>query len=81
MSEEDLQLLITLDDPVDEPEVDTFHEFQSREVTFGQGDWTCTVSKVAGTTNSEVCTVTHWKNGEILEQKVFYGLSGIGGSH
>ena len=30
MSEEDLQLLITLDDPVEPPEVDTFH-LQSRE--------------------------------------------------
>jgi hypothetical protein len=74
MSEEDLQLLITLDDPVDPPEEDTFNHlvannlgywFAQRfpawrrldqlaeaisdtdayKVTFGQGDWTCTLSR------------------------------------
>ena len=25
----------------------------------------------------EVCTVTNWKNGEIVEQKVFYDLVGM----
>ena len=106
MSEEDLQLLITLDDPVDPPEEDTFNHlvannlgywFAQRfsawrrldqpaeaagdayKVTFGQGDWTCTLSRLSGATNGsmkgtdvEVCTVTRWTNGEIVEQKLFY---------
>ena len=118
MSEEDLRLLITLDDPVEAPEEDTFNHLQAKDsvdqfpawyrldplaaasdddapkVTFGQGDWTCTLSRLAGTTNVsmkgtdgnvvepanqpldiEVCTVTKRKNGEIVEQKVFYGLA------
>jgi hypothetical protein len=124
MSEDDLQLLITLDDPVDAPEEDTFNHLQAKnaieywlgqplpawdrldqpaeadgdndvyKVTFGQGDWTCTLSRLAGTTkvpmtdgnvieppdkklDIEVCTVTRWKNGEIVEQKVFYDLVGM----
>jgi SnoaL-like polyketide cyclase len=124
MSEEDLELLITLDDPEDAPEVDTFnhlhakntleywlgHLFAARsqldqraeavsdndanKVMFGQGDWTCTISRLTGTTNVsmkggnvieppnkkldiEVCTVTHWKNGEIVKRKVFYDLVGM----
>jgi hypothetical protein len=126
MSEEELQLLITLDDPGDAPEEDTFNHLQAKntleywlgqrftagcrlnqraepfndndacKVTFGQGDWTCTLSRLTGTTNVsmkrmngnvieppnkkfdiEVCTVTHWKNGEIVEQKVFYDLVGM----
>ena len=121
MSEEDLQLLITLDDPVDGPEEDTFHlqakntlEYwlgqrclldqpaesasgnDANKVTFGQGDWTCTLSRLTGTTNGsmkglngnvsgspnkkfgiEVCTVIQRKNGEIVEQKVFYDLAGM----
>ena len=99
MSEEDLQLLITLDDPVDPPEEDTFNHlvannlgywFAQRfsaavsdsdayKVTFGQGDWTCTLSRLSGATagsmkgmDVEVCTVTRWNNGEIVEQKLFY---------
>lgn len=120
MSEEDLELLITLDDPGDAQEEDTFdhlraentleywlgqlfpargqHDYRAEAVghndayqlEFGQGDWTCTLSKLTGTTNDslkgmngnliqppnkrfdiEVCTVTHWKNGEIDEQEVF----------
>ena len=68
MSEEELQLLITLDDPGDGPEEDTFHlqakdtlenwfgqqcqidqqaeaasDNDAFKVTFGQGDWTCTL--------------------------------------
>jgi len=99
MSEEELQLLITLDDPVDAPEEHTFNHLQvnnlehllgqragaisdndAYKLTFGQGDWTCTLSTLTGTTNDsmiEVCTVTHWENGEIVEQKVFYDLLGM----
>ena len=123
MSEEDLELLITLDDPGDAPEEDTFNHLHAKnnleywlgqqfpiwrhldqraevagdndaqKVTFGQGDWTCTLSRLTVTTNDsmkglngnvieplnkifdvEVCTVTRWKNGEVVEQKVFYEL-------
>ena len=121
MSEEELDLLITLDDPGDGPEEDTFHlqakntleywlgqrcqldqraeagnDNDSFKMTFGQGDWTCTLSRLSGTTNVstkgftenaieppnkkfdiEFCTVTHRKNGEIVEQKVFYDLGGM----
>lgn len=123
MSDEELQLLITMDDPGDEPEEDTFNHLQAKntleywlgqrfpagcrldksrsdsdvyKVAFGQGDWTCTLSRLTGTTNVsmngmngsvieppnkkfdiEVCTVTQRKNGEIVEQKVFYDLVGM----
>ena len=126
MSEEELQLLITLDDPGDAPKEDTFNHLQAKntleywlgqrfpagcrleqraeaasdnkvgKVTFGQGDWTCTLSRLNGTTNGsmvgmkgnvieppnmefdiDVCTVTQWKKGEIVEQKVFYDLVGM----
>ena len=126
MSDEELQLLITMDDPGDEPEEDTFNHLQAKntldfwlgqrfpagcrldqraegvgdsdayKVTFGQGDWTCTLSRLTGTKNVsmkgvngnvieppnnkfdiEVCTVTQRKNGEIVEQKVFYDLVGM----
>ncbi|HEU4713223.1 MAG TPA: hypothetical protein VFS76_16745 [Pyrinomonadaceae bacterium] len=91
MTEDDLQLLITLDDPGYAPEDDTFSHLQVHNlgywlgrqypnrldqsavrdslVTFGEGEWTCTVSRV---TNVALCTVTHAKNGEIVEQKLFY---------
>ena len=120
MSDEELQLLITLDDPVEAPEEDTFNHLQAKnsvdhclgrpfpawlvqpaaasdndahKVTFGQGDWTCTLSRLTSTTNDsmeeikgngidplnkkvdiEVCVVTQRKNGEIVEQKMFYDL-------
>jgi hypothetical protein len=113
MSEEDLVLLITLDDPGNPPREDTFHHLQANNlgywlgqqfpagcrldqrteavgvdngsmVTFGQGDWTCTLSKLTGAANYstadmnvEVCTITHWKNGQIVEQKLFYDLAGM----
>lgn len=125
MSEENLQLLITLDDPDGAPEEDTFNHLQARNtleywlghrfpagcrleraeavsdkdpcrVTFSQGDWSCTLSRLTGTTNVsmkglngnvveppnnkfdiEICTVTQRKNGEIVEQKVFYDLAGM----
>lgn len=100
MSEEDLELLVTLDDPGEEE--DTLNHLQAENalndantIAFGQGDWTCTLSRFAGATNDsisgldentiqrandkfeiEVCTVTRRKNGEIVEQKVFYDLVG-----
>lgn len=103
MSDEDLELLVTLDDPVDMPEEDHFNHFQPENVlefwlrrplpgsdddgcrvAFGEGDWTCTVSSLADTRNEsarkldvEVCTVTHWKNGEIVEQKQYLDLFGM----
>ena len=126
LSEEDLQLLITLDDPGDAKEEDTFNHLQAEntvaywlgqrfpagrrleqraeavsdkdayKVTFRQGDWTCTLAGFTVTTNDsmkgldgniiqpankkfeiEVCTITHWKNGEIVEQRVFYDLVGM----
>ena len=105
MSEEDLELLITLDDPGDVQEEDAVNHLQAENtiidngpypVVFGQGDWTCAVSRLTGTTNVsvrglngnmiqptdqkfeiEVCIVTCSKNGEIVEQKVFYDLVGM----
>ena len=101
MSEEDLELLVTLDDPGQEE--DTLNHLQAEntlddayQVAFGQGDWTCILSRLTDTTNDsmqgmngnmiqppnkrfeiEVCTVTRWKNGEIVEQRVFYDLVGM----
>jgi SnoaL-like polyketide cyclase len=118
--------LVTLDDPGDAPEEDTFHlqakntldywlgqqqfpagcqldqrtegvsDSDAYKVTFGQGDWTCTMSRLTGTTNVsmegmngnlvepptrkfdiDVCTITHFKNGEIVERKMFYDLAGM----
>ena len=62
-------------------------------ISFGQGDWTCSVGVITGTmkgqmsgpggkmippTNKkfevELCTVAQWKNGEILEERLFYDL-------
>lgn len=120
MSEEDLELLITLDDPVDEQDLQSENTIQywpgqpfpargwldqqaeavshndAYKVTFGQGDWTCTLARFTGTTSDsmkslggniiqptskkfeiEFCTVTHRKDGKIVEQKVFYDLVGM----
>ena len=65
-------------------------------VEIAQGEWTCTVADFTGTmrgpmkgsdgkliapTNKkfhiEFCTVAHWKNGEIVEEKLFYDLVGL----
>jgi hypothetical protein len=75
VSEEELQLLITLDDPLDPPEEDLFNHLQAK-VTFCQGDWTCTLSRLSTTTEFDVCTVTQSRNGEVVEQKVFYDFRG-----
>ena len=66
------------------------------KISFGQGDWTCMVTRFTGTmkgpmkgaegkmippTNkkfeTEFCTVAHWVNGEIVEEKLFYDLVGV----
>src|SRR5215216_8037335 len=103
MSEEELELLVTLDDPGEEE--DALNHLQAENtvidndpypLVFGAGDWTCAVSRLTGTTNDsmrglngnmiqstnqkfeiEVCIVTCSKNGEIVEQKVFYDLVGM----
>jgi hypothetical protein len=103
MSEEDLELLVTLDDPGEEE--DALNHLQTESTTvgngpyplvFGAGDWTCAVSRLTGTTNDstggakgntiqpmgqefeiEVCVVTCSKNGEVVEQKVFYDPAGM----
>jgi hypothetical protein len=75
VSEEELHLLITLDDPLDPPEEDLFNHLQAK-VTFCQGDWTCTLSRLSTTTEFDVCTVTQSRNGEVVEQKVFYDFRG-----
>jgi len=103
MSEEDLEVLITLDDPGEEEDdinhlqvEDTVIDASPYPVVFSQGDWTCAVSRLTVTmddptrgltgntvqsTNQkieiEVCIVTCSKNGEIVEQKVFYDLAGM----
>ncbi len=103
MSEEDLELLVTLDDPGEEEDAlnhlqaeDTVLDNGPYPLVFGQGEWTCAVSRMTGTTNDsmgglneniiqpisqkfefEVCVVTCSKNGEVVEQKVFYDLIGM----
>ena len=103
MSEEDLELLVTLDDPGEEEDAANHLQVESTaiengpySVVFGQGDWTCAVSRLTLTTNDstgglkgntvlpanqnleiEVCIVTCSKQGEVVEQKVFYGPVGM----
>lgn len=48
-----LELLITLDDPVDAPEEDIFHDLHAHSVTFGQADWSCTSNPYFGTPSNE----------------------------
>ena len=66
------------------------------KVSFGEGDWTCSIADFTGTmkgpmkvpggkvippTNKsfkvEFCTVAHWKNGEIVSERLFYDLMGL----
>lgn len=63
MSEEDLELLVTLDDPGDEQEEDAVNHVHVGNtiidngpypVVFGQGDWTCAVSRLTGTANDSM---------------------------
>ncbi len=105
MSEEDLELLVTLDDPGEGQEEDAVGRLQVEDtvidngpypLVFGEGDWTCAVSRLTGTANAStgglngnmiqptnqkfeigVCIVTCSKNGEIVEQRVFYDLAGM----
>ena len=103
MSEEDLEILLTLDDPGEEEEAvnhlraeNTVTDDGPYPLVFGQGDWTCAVSRLTGVTCDSmvslnenmsqpksqkfeigVCVVTCSKNGEIVEQKVFYDLGGM----
>lgn len=78
MSEEELELLVTMDDPGEEQQADTFNHLQAEDtlqywlgqtlsgscrldqqagdgdpctVAFGQGNWTCKLSRLTGTTN------------------------------
>ena len=65
-------------------------------VLFGQDDWTCSIEEFTGThrgqtmgldgkniepTNKkfkvDFCTVAHWKNGQIVEENLFYDLVGM----
>lgn len=103
MSEEDLELLITLDDPGEEEDAANHLQIENTVVdngpyplVFGEGDWTCAVSRLTGTTSDSmsglngnmiqptsqkfelaVCVVTCSKQGEIVEQKLFYDLAGM----
>ena len=61
MSEEDLELLVTLDDPGEEE--DALNHLQAEStvidncpypVVFGQGDWTCAVSRLTATTDDSM---------------------------
>lgn len=71
MSEEDLELLITLDDPVAAPEDNFNHPQPENVLEF----WLRQPANKR--LDIEVCTVTHWKDGEIVEQKQFVDLFGM----
>jgi SnoaL-like polyketide cyclase len=103
MSEEDLELLVTLDDPGEEEDAVNHLQMENTvidngpyPVVFSQGDWTCAVSRLTGATDDSmrglngnmiqpndqkleigVCIVTCSKNGEIVEQKMFFDLAGM----
>jgi hypothetical protein len=58
MSQKDLELLITLDEPDEEEDVHHLPEFENTviddgpyPVVFGEGDWTCTLSRLGVTTD------------------------------
>lgn len=87
MSEKDLELLVALDEPEEEEDIHELEFETSRvdrgpfPVVFGEGDWTCTLSKLTVTADGPnrqievgICTVTCAKQGQIVEQKVFYDL-------
>ena len=71
MSEEDLELLITLDDPGETRDEDIFTHLQASNLEYWLGQPPTRKLDV------EVFTITHWKNGEIVEQKVFYDVPGM----
>jgi hypothetical protein len=58
MSEEDLEVLLTLDDPgeaqEDDHRAEAIIDNDPYKVTFGQGDWTCTLARFTGTTNDSI---------------------------
>lgn len=61
MSEEDLELLLTLDDPGEEEDALNHLQDESKviangpyPVVFGEGDWTCAVSRMTVTANDSV---------------------------
>ena len=61
MSEEDLELLVTLDDPGEEEDdvnhlqvENTLIDNGPYPVVFSQGDWTCAVSRLTGATNDSM---------------------------
>jgi hypothetical protein len=72
MSEHDLELLITLDDPRVAPEEDIFDHLQTRK---NLEYWLSQPQNKKS--DIEVFTVTHWKNGQIVEQRVFCDLAGM----
>lgn len=82
MSEEELQLLITIDDPGNPPEEDTFHHLQvsNLEYWLGRGlpAWRRLDQRAKAFSENNASMVTFsqgdWTSGEIVEQKVFYDL-------
>lgn len=64
MSDEDVELLITLDDPGEEEDAvnhlqaeNTVLDHGPYPIVFGQGDWTCAVSRLTGTTHDSMGTL------------------------
>jgi len=66
------------------------------KVLFAQGGWTCSIAEFTGTHRGQMmglygknieptnkkfkvdfCTVAHWKNGQIVEENLFYDLVGM----
>jgi hypothetical protein len=65
MTEEDLELLITLDDPVEAREEDIFTHLQANNLKYWLGQ------PRTERLDIEVFTVTHWKNGQIVSRRCF----------